>query len=99
MVNKLLFGFPSLEAYEDLIKLLIHLRSPKLSKDFKPTVIYNILENSLPGLSDEELRPLSEAIESMDRTKLQLEQLERDQKALSRIAREYTEYNRRYLVR
>lgn len=94
MVNKLLFGFPSLEAYEDLIKLLIHLRSPKLSKDFKPTVIYNILENSLPGLSDEELRPLSEAIESMDRTKLQLEQLERDQKALSRIAREYTEYNR-----
>lgn len=94
MVNKLLFGFPSLEAYEDLIKLLIHLRSPKLSKDFKPTVIYNILENSLPGLSDEELRPLSEAIESMDRTKLQLEQLERDQKALSRISKEYTEYNR-----
>lgn len=94
MVNKLLFGFPSTEAYEDLIKLLIHLRSPKLSKDFKPTVIYNILENSLPGLSDEELRPLSEAIESMDRTKLQLEQLERDQKALARIAREYTEYNR-----
>ncbi|MCK9918172.1 hypothetical protein MXD81_54520, partial [Microbacteriaceae bacterium K1510] len=34
MVNKLLFGFPSLEAYEDLIKLLIQLRSPKLSKDF-----------------------------------------------------------------
>jgi uncharacterized protein (TIGR02680 family) len=94
MVNKLLFGFPSLDAYEDLIKLLIQLRSPKLSKDFKPTVIYNILENSLPGLSDEELRPLSDAIESMDRTKLQLEQLERDQKALMRIAREFTEYNK-----
>ncbi|WP_170163471.1 TIGR02680 family protein [Brevibacillus gelatini] len=94
MVNKLLFGFPSLDAYEDLIKLLIQLRSPKLSKDFKPTVIYSILENSLPGLSDEELRPLSDAIESMDRTKLQLEQLERDQKALTRIAREFTEYNK-----
>ncbi len=94
MVNKLLFGFPSLDAYEDLIKLLIQLRSPKLSKDFKPTVIYTILENSLPGLSDEELRPLSDAIESMDRAKLQLEQLERDQKALARISREYTEYNK-----
>ncbi|MCK9918173.1 hypothetical protein MXD81_54525, partial [Microbacteriaceae bacterium K1510] len=57
-------------------------------------MIYNILENSLPGLSDEELRPLSDAIESMDRTKLQLEQLERDRKALLRIAREYTEYNK-----
>ncbi|RNB82858.1 TIGR02680 family protein [Brevibacillus panacihumi] len=94
MVNKLLFGFSSADSYEDLIKLLIQLRSPKLSKDFKPTVIYNILENSLPGLSDEELRPLSDAIESMDRTKLQLEQLERDHKSLARIAKDYTEYNR-----
>lgn len=94
MVNKLLFGFQSLEAYEDLIKLLIQLRSPKLSKDFKPTVIYNILENALPGLSDEELRPLSDAIESMDRTKLQLDQLERDHKSLGKIVREYTAYNR-----
>lgn len=94
MVNKLLFGFQSPEAYEDLIKLLIQLRSPKLSKDFKPTVIYNILEHALPGLSDEELRPLSDAIESMDRTKLQLEHLERDHKSLARIVREYTAYNR-----
>ena len=39
LVNRYVFGFESIEAYEDLIKLLIQLRSPKLSKDFKPTVI------------------------------------------------------------
>src|SRR5690625_7927050 len=33
LVNKYIFGFESEEAYEDLIKLLIQLRSPKLSKD------------------------------------------------------------------
>ncbi|WP_126425840.1 TIGR02680 family protein [Brevibacillus marinus] len=94
LVNKMIFGFPSLDAYEDLIKLLIQLRSPKLSKDFKPTVIYGILENALPALSDEELRPLSDAIESMDRTQLQLDQLMRDHKALVQIVKEYSEYNR-----
>ena len=46
LVNKYVFGFQSNEAYEDLIKLLIQLRSPKLSKDFKPTVIYEILDSA-----------------------------------------------------
>lgn len=43
LVNKYVFGFQSSEAYEDLIKLLIQIRTPKLSKDFKPTVINEIL--------------------------------------------------------
>ncbi|MFK4997072.1 hypothetical protein ACI2OX_04260 [Bacillus sp. N9] len=78
LVNKYVFGFQSNEAYEDLIKLLIQLRSPKLSKDFKPTVIYEILESALPPLTDDELRHLSDTIESMDQTQQQLEQLERE---------------------
>ena len=77
LVNRYVFGFESLDAYADLIKLLIQLRSPKLSKDFKPTVIYEILNDSLPALSDDELRPLADTIESMDQTKQQLEQLRR----------------------
>jgi len=94
LVNRYVFGFESLEAYEDLIKLLIQLRSPKLSKDFKPTVIYEILNDSLPALSDDELRPLSDTIESMDQAKQQLEQLMRVQNSLDRICRQYDEYNR-----
>lgn len=63
LVRKHVFGFETTEAYEDLIKLLIQLRSPKLSKDYKPTVIYEILEDALPPLSDDDLRYLSDSIE------------------------------------
>ncbi|MCX7781642.1 MAG: TIGR02680 family protein, partial [Negativicutes bacterium] len=93
LVNRHIFGFESIEQYQELMKLLIQLRSPKLSRDFKPSVIYEILNNSLPSLSDEELRPLSDTIESMERCKLQIEQLERDSQALGRLCRQYDAYN------
>ncbi|MFS0644655.1 TIGR02680 family protein [Siminovitchia sp. 179-K 8D1 HS] len=98
LVNKNIFGFDSLEAYDELIKLIIQLRSPKLSKDFKPTVIYGILESSLPELTDDELRPLSDTIELMDQTKQQLEQLERDHSSLERLCKQYNVYNRYILA-
>lgn len=93
LVNKYIFGFETMEAYEDLIKLLIQLRSPKLSKDFKPTVIYEILEAALPPLTDEDLRHLSDTIEHMDQTKQQIEQLEREQQALTKLIKRYDAYN------
>ncbi|MFT9487427.1 MAG: TIGR02680 family protein [Tepidibacillus sp.] len=98
LVNKYIFGFETLDAYDELIKLLIQLRSPKLSKEFKPTVIYDILNESLPALSDEELRPLSDTIENMDQTKQQLDQLIRDQRSLKRLCKEYDQYNQFVLV-
>ncbi|CDO03317.1 chromosome segregation protein SMC [Oceanobacillus picturae] len=93
LVNKYIFGFEEIDAYEDLIKLLIQLRSPKLSKDFKPTVIYEILEAALPPLTDEDLRHLSDTIEHMDQTKQQIEQLEREQDALNKLIKRYDAYN------
>ncbi|MFX3625117.1 MAG: TIGR02680 family protein [Ectobacillus sp.] len=93
LVNKYVFGFETTEAFDELIKLLIQLRSPKLSKDFKPTVIYEILEAALPPLSDDDLRQLSDTIENMDQAKQQLEQLEKDKRALERLCKEYTVYN------
>ncbi|MFB5198408.1 TIGR02680 family protein [Neobacillus sp. KR4-4] len=98
LVNKYIFGFQSSEAYEDLIKLLIQLRSPKLSKDFKPTVIYEILESALPPLTDDELRHLSDTIESMDQTQQQLEQLEREFASSSRLVNQYHSYNQYILA-
>ncbi|UOR13489.1 TIGR02680 family protein [Halobacillus amylolyticus] len=97
LVNKYIFGFETMEAYEDLIKLLIQLRSPKLSKDFKPTVIYEILEAALPPLSDEDLRHLSDTIEQMDQTKQQIEQLNREQEAIQSLNKSYNQYNQ-YLL-
>jgi uncharacterized protein (TIGR02680 family) len=98
LVNKYIFGFQASEAYEDLIKLLIQLRSPKLSKDFKPTVIYEILESALPPLTDDELRTLSDTIESMDQTQQQLEQLEREHSSSNRLVKQYHTYNQFILV-
>ena len=68
-VNRLLFGFETQEEYKELLELLIQLRTPKLSKDFKPTVINEILSSSLQTLSEDDLRPMSEAIENMDNLK------------------------------
>src|SRR5690625_3413232 len=93
LVNKYIFGFETDEAYEDLIKLLIQLRSPKLSKDFRPTVIYEILEAALPPLTDENLRHLSDTIEHMDQTKQQIEQLDREHEALKKLISRYDQYN------
>ncbi|MGF7186534.1 uncharacterized protein (TIGR02680 family) [Desulfitispora alkaliphila] len=98
LVNKYVFGFETIEAYEDLIKLLIQLRSPKLSKEFRPTVIYEILEAALPPLSDDDLRHLSDTIEQMDQTKQQIEQLERELLALTSLNKAYDTYNQRLIA-
>ena len=98
MVNRLLFGFETIEDYDELIKLLIQIRTPKLSKDFKPTVIYEIMNNSLQPLSDDDLRPMSEAIENMDNIKSQLEVLKDSKAAADRLKNEYDRYNRFVLL-
>jgi len=98
LVNRYVFGFDSLEAFDELIQLLIQLRTPKLSRDFKPTVIYEILAASLPTLSDDELRPLSDTIENMDQIKQQLDQTTRDRASLARLCKQYDLYNQFTLV-
>lgn len=93
MVNRLLFGFPNIETYDEFIKLLLQLRSNKLSKDYKPTNLINVLNSVLNPLSEEDLRPLSEAIEQMNKTKEQMEQLEKNSKSLKDFLRVYKNYN------
>lgn len=69
MVNRLLFGFPNLDTYDEFIKILLQLRSNKLSKDYKPTNLINVLNTVLQPLTEEDLRPLYEVIEQMNKTK------------------------------
>ncbi|TDQ34637.1 TIGR02680 family protein [Aureibacillus halotolerans] len=98
LVNRHIFGFQSSEAFDELIKLLIQIRSPKLSKEYKPTAIYDILEAALPALTDDDLRHLSDTIEQMDETRQHMEQLERELSALGKINQKYTQYNQRQLA-
>lgn len=93
MVNRLLFGFPNLDTYDEFIKLLLQLRSNKLSKDYKPTNLISVLNTVLQPLTEEDLRPLSEAIEQMNKTKEQIETLEKNSKSLKDFLRVYRNYN------
>lgn len=97
LVNKQLFGFADAEAYQDLLHLLIQLRSPKLSKDFKPSAIYEILHGSLPPLHEDDLRPLSEVLEDMDQIADRLDELRLHIKELDKLQETYDRYNRRTL--
>lgn len=98
MVNRLLFGFPNLDVYDEFIKLLLQLRSNKLSKDYKPTNLINVLNTVLQPLTEEDLRPLAEAIEQMNKTKIQIELLEKNQKSVQDFLKVYNNYNESILL-
>lgn len=97
MVNHVLFGFKDEQAYKDLLNLLIQLRSPKLSKEFRPSTIYSILNNALPPLGDEDLLPLSQVLQDMDEIGDRLDELELHQDAAKRLADVYERYNQIWL--
>ena len=93
-VNQQVFGFETTEAYKDMIDLLIQLRTPKLSREFKPSVISEILSDSLQPLSDEDLRPMSEAIENMDSMNMNLKSQKDALAAAQKISRVLERYDR-----
>ena len=94
MVNKYLFGFGRAEQYEQFIRLLVKVRAPKLSKEFKPSKVTEILNDSLQTLTDEDLRPMVDAMEKMDSIQGTLEQLRRAAGDVRAIRNEYGRYNR-----
>lgn len=97
-VNRYIFGFDNIESYEELLNLLISIRSPKLSKDFKPTEIYKILAESLKVLSDEDLRPISDSMENMDSLKDSLDESKNALKAVNNVKYHYDRYNTEVLL-
>lgn len=98
-VNQYIFGFRKEEQYEQFIKLLVKVRAPKLSKEFKPTKVYDILNDSLQTLTDEDLRPMVDAMEKMDEIQDSLEMLKRAFDDVKIIRNEYTRYNQYMLAK
>ena len=93
-VNEHLFGYSDVENYKELLNLLIELRSPKLSKDFKPTKIYGILNKSLNTLSEDDLRDISEAMDNMDSLNNNLEELDKSLRSAQKINNAFSKYNK-----
>ena len=99
LVNKYLFGFPRMDQYEQFIQLLIKVRAPKLSNVFKPKTVYEILNDSLQTLADEDLRAMVDAMEKMDSIQGSLEDLQNALKETQIIRTEYIRYNQFMLGR
>lgn len=93
MVNELLYGFSNIEYYDELINIILQIRSPKLSKEFKPTDLMKTLNDVLPPLSDEDLRPLSDTIESLNSTKEKLDNLSTKISELNMFIKVFNNYN------
>lgn len=97
-VNDALFGFSNIDDYKDAIDLLLQLRSPKLSNSLSPSKINEILATSLQPLSEDDLRPMSDAITSMDNLQDELENLQISLQAASKIKQAYDIYNQAILI-
>ena len=63
LVNDRLYQFQDIRQFDQMIQLLIKVRAPKLSKDFRPTMVKEILTDSLQVLSDDDL---SAMVSTMD---------------------------------
>ena len=98
-VNQYIFGFRKTEQYEQFIKLLVKVRAPKLSKEFKPTKVYDILNDSLQTLTDEDLRAMVDAMEKMDEIQDSLELLKSAFDDVKIIRNEYNRYNQYMLAK
>lgn len=96
-VNQYIFGFRKADQYEQFIKLLVKVRAPKLSKEFKPTKVYEILNDSLQTLTDEDLRAMVDAMEKMDEIQDSLDMLNRAFADIKVIRTEYIRYNQ-YMI-
>ena len=96
-VNQHIFGFRKAEQYEQFIKLLVKVRAPKLSKEFKPSKVYDILNDSLQTLTDEDLRVMVDAMEKMDEIQDSLDMLKRAYTDVKAIRNEYIRYNQ-YMI-
>lgn len=93
LVNDLLFGFQDLDSYDEFISVLLQLRSSKLSKEYNPTKLMGILSSVLQPLTDDDIRPLSEAIEDTNKTKEKIDTLNSNIKAIFNLSKVYQNYN------
>ena len=93
MVNRMLFGCAEMEQYDKLLRLLIQLRKPKLSKDFSPRLVQQILNDSLQPLSEDDIAPMVTSMEKMDTIQHRLESLGQSLQEARQLRNEYIRYN------
>ena len=94
LVNDRVFQFRDIRQYEQLIQLLIKVRTPKLSKEsFRPSEVKKILNESLQVLTDEDLSAMVSTMERMDALEDTLRDFQTALRDAAIIRNEYSRYN------
>lgn len=94
LVNDRVFQFRDIRQYDQLIQLLIKVRTPKLSKEaFRPSEVKKILNESLQVLTDEDLSAMVSTMERMDALEDTLRDLQAAMRDAAIIRNEYSRYN------
>lgn len=99
MVNDQIFGFEDIRQYDQLVQLLIMVRAPKLSKDFRPTEVKELLNLSLQVLTDDDLSAMVSTMEQMDSLEDTLHGYQAAMQDARIIRNEYNRYNQYILGR
>ena len=95
LVNKWVFQFQEIRQYDQLIKLLVKIRAPKLSRDkLRPSTVRTILDESLQILTDDDLSVMVATMKRMDALKKDLDSFRAAMGDAQIIRREYERYNR-----
>lgn len=99
MVNDQIFRFEDIRQYDQLVQLLIMVRAPKLSKDFRPTEVKKLLNLSLHVLTDDDLSAMVSTMEQMDNLEDTLHGYQAAMQSARIIRTEYNRYNQYILGR
>lgn len=65
-VNQYLFGFPTLDAFEQLLDVLLRVRQSKLGSDDRPSTVATELSAALPPLDEPTMEKLAKIISDVD---------------------------------
>ncbi len=97
IVAKNIFGISpeNITDYDNLTDILIKTRSSKLAskENLKPAQLYDVLNESMKTLSDEELRPMAEAMNRIEEIHEKIEDAQRALAESKHICAEYKRYN------
>ncbi|MCR8982545.1 TIGR02680 family protein [Brevibacillus laterosporus] len=97
-VNKQLFGFETMDSYQNYISLLINTRNPKLGDTANADRLSEVLSDSLPPIAEKDLRPFFETFESIERMERDLVAYNADLQSMMRLEKVYSHYHAQSLA-
>lgn len=100
-VNKNLFSFGEIDEFDDTLNLIRGLRKPdlKINGSLDPKKIYEILNNSLKVIPDNELRGMTDTLENIESISTEIKSVKIKLGVLKKIRDNYETYKKIVLVK